>query len=228
MGDDRYFLDPATGERMTIEEAEKHPNPLKSRLWAMRHPILYLPHELSPLLRVLNDRVVSVTCLGTKGPSYRHDFFPNPDFETALMRTEKDAVLRLSASFTLPNIRRRQMGYHWHRVIGTKGCVETHRSDADQMKWLHDLETGQPEEIWWDHDAEKVAPEILATGHDGTDYYPLRKFVDSVLEDKPSEMDVYCAAESAAPAILAAQSAERNGMMLEVPNFRRSPGEIRT
>ena len=33
-------------------------------------------------------------------------------------------------------------------------------------------------------------------------------------------MDVYRAVETAAPAILAAESAEKGGIMLEVPDFR--------
>lgn len=223
MQHDRYFLNPETGERITIEQAAKISNPLKSRFWNMPHPILYLPHELSPLLRVLDDRVVSVLCVGTKAPSRVHEFFPHPDFEVALMRTAKDTILRLSCCFTAPNIRRRLMGYHWHRIIGTKGCVETHRSDADRMKWLHDIESGQPEEIWWDYNPELTSPEILASGHDGTDYHPIRKFVDAILEDTEPEMNVYRAAESAAPAILAAQSAGENGINLGVPDFRPGP-----
>ena len=96
LGKDRFFLDPATGARLSIEDAQRHPNPRKSRFWDMKHPILYLPHELSPLLRVLDDRVVSVSCMGTNpGQSYVYDFLPLPDFETALMHTAKDTILRL-------------------------------------------------------------------------------------------------------------------------------------
>lgn len=228
MGDDRYYLDPETGVRLTLEQAAQHPCPQKSRFWKMLHPILYLPHELSPLLRVLDDRVVSVLCLGTHPPSAVHSFFPRPDFEIALMRTAKDALLRMSACFTAPNILRTKMGmgHHWHRVIGTKGCVETHRSDADKMKWLRDTVSGQPEEVVWEFDASSVSPEALASGHGGADYYPVKNFVDAILSDTDPEMNVYRAAESAAPAILAARSAELEGASLEVPDFR--PGPHRT
>ncbi len=224
MGDDRYYLDPETGRRLTLQEAAAHPCPRKSRFWEMPHPILYLPHELSPLLRVLDDRVVSLHCIGTRPPSRVHEFFPNPDFEVALMRTEKDAILRLSCCFTAPGILRSVMGYHWQRIIGTKGCVETHRADPDKMKWMHDPQSGKPEEVWWDNDPE-TPQEILESGHGGSDMFPIRDFVKAILTGTPPELDVYRAAETAAPAILAAQSAEKDGLQITVPDFR--PGARR-
>jgi len=227
MGKDRYFMDPVTGARMTIEDAWRHPNPRKSRFWDMEHPILYLPHELSPLLRALDDRVAAVSCMGTRaGRSYVHDFFPRPDFETALMHTAKDTILRLSCCFTIHQMRRKVTSRHWYSMMGTRGSVETHRSDHDKMKLLIVGENGneQPEEVWWDYDPAATPAEALASGHEGADYWPIRYFVDAVLKDATPEMDVYRAAESAAPAIVAARSAELDGRRLEVPDFRPRAG----
>jgi gentisate 1,2-dioxygenase len=49
---------------------------------------------------------------------------------------------------------------------------------------------------------------------------PLDARVDAILNDKTPPMDVYRAVESAAPAILAAKSAEMGGVRLDVPDFR--------
>lgn len=223
MHDDRYFLDPDTGGRITIEEAKRHPNPRKSRFWNMEHPILYLPHELSPILRILDDRVKSVSCMGTNpAQSYVHEFFPRPDLETALMHTAADTILRLSCCFTIFSASRKITGRHWYSMMGTKGSVETHRSDHDRMKLLIAGPDGNemPQEIWWDYDPATTAAEVLSSGHGGSDFWPVRYFVDSILNDTAPEMDVYKAAECAAPAIIAAQSAEQDGVRLEIPDFR--------
>jgi predicted dehydrogenase len=227
MTNDRYFMDPITGARLTIEEAKSHPNSRKSRVWNIPHPILYLPHELSPLLRVLDDRVLAVSCMGTNPTqSYAHDFFTRPDLETALMHTAKDTILRLSCGFTIFQARKKITGRHWYSMMGTKGSVETHRSDHDRMKLLIVGERckEQPEEVWWDYDKSSAPAEALASGHEGADYWPIRYFVDAVLNDTTPELDAYKAAETASPAIVAAKSAEKDGVRMEVPDFRPGPG----
>lgn len=223
MHDDRFYLDPDTGARLTVEQAKHHPNPRQSRVWTTPHPILYLPHELSPLLRVLNDRVVTVSCMGTNPrQSYARPFFTRPDLETALMHTAGDTILRLSCCFTIFQARKKITSRHWYNVMGAKGSVETHRSDHDQMKLLltGDKCNEQPEEVWWDYDPATTPAEALASGHEGGDYWPIRYFADAVLNDTTPELDVYKAAETAAPAIIAAQSAEQDGARMLVPDFR--------
>lgn len=224
MGRDRYYQHPVTGARITLEEAAKLDNPIKSRTWNQPHPILYLPHELSPLLRVIDDRVTSVVAMGTNGPSRVHPFFPNPDMEMALMKTEKDILVRLSAGFTAHQPRKEITMYHWYSLMGTKGSVETHRTHHDKMKLvLVEDDKAVAREVWYDFDREHTAPEILNSGHSGLDYFAVRYFADAVLNDQPPAMDVYVAADSAAPAIMAAESAARGGERMAVPDFRPGP-----
>jgi len=226
MGDDRYFQDPKTGERISIERAKKMPDAIKSRLWKMPHPILYLPHELSPLLRVMDDRVTSVVCMGTQPGSFVHDFFPYSDLETALMKTAKGALMRLSVGFTVHQPRKPITMYHWYALMGTQGSVETHRTKDDKMKLVL-VEDGKAvsKEVWYDFEPSQFAEEALRSGHGGLDYWAVRHFANSVLNDVTPMMDVYTAAESAAPAILAAESADHSGKLMDVPDFR--PGSHR-
>jgi predicted dehydrogenase len=224
MGRDRYYQHPDTGARISLEEAAALPNPKKARTWNMSHPILYLPHEISPLLRVIDDRVTSVVCMGTNGPSRVHPFFPHPDIEMALMKTSRDILLRMSAGFTAHQPRKEITMYHWYSVMGSKGSVETHRTDHDKMKLvLVEGDKAVAREVWYDFDRENTADEILASGHGGLDYFAVRYFADAVLHDQPPAMDVYASADSAAPAILAAESAARGGVQLDVPDFRPGP-----
>jgi predicted dehydrogenase len=174
MGPEKFWLDGSTGNPLTWEEAEAHPNAVKSRFWHMPHPILYLPHELSPLLKVLDDRVHRVTCLGTRKQSYYHQGFPVPDLEVATMRTCKDTVLRLAAGFNAPT----PVPNHWFSVMGTKGSVETNRSEDDTPKmWLADGEAKSKTEARWD----TALPDAAArTGHWGLDYFPLADFMEAI------------------------------------------------
>lgn len=227
MGDDRFWLDSETGRRLTVEEARHHPKAIKSRAWNLKHPIHYLPHELSPLLGILDDRVERVTCMSTRRPSYCREWFPNPDLEVALMHTKKDTILRLAAGFTVPTpLRSSGLGYHWYHLMGTRGSVETGRSVTDSMKmWFSDGQMNDMAKVNWEYPAHDTPAEALASGHGGTDYWPMRHFARCILNDEPPEMDVYRAAESAAPAIVAGQSAEQGSACLPVPDFR--PNEDR-
>lgn len=217
MGPEKFWLDGETGRPLTWEEADAHPNAVKSRMWYMPHPILYLPHELSPLLKVLDDRVSRVTCLGTRGESYYYQGFPVPDLEVATMGTCKDTVLRLAAGFNALT----PAPVHWFSVMGTKGSVETNRSEDDTPKiWLANGGAKSKTVANW----ETVLPEAAArTGHWGLDYFPLADFIDAIRRGRSPEMDVYTAADTAGPAILAARSAEEGGRPFDVPDFRPGP-----
>lgn len=222
----RYYHDRDTGEQLSLQQAKNNPRAVKSRSWNMHHPILYLPHELSPILSVLDDRVAKVTCMGTRPQSYHYDWFPSPDFEMASMHTANDTVLRLAAAFTVPTARVASTGCHWYHVMGSKGRVETNRSDNDKMKmWLADGIMRDPAEVDWHYNEYNAPPAALRSGHSGADYYPMATFVESILKDKEMPMDVYKAAESAAPAICAVKSVENGSIPVDVPDFR--PGAKR-
>jgi len=225
MHDTRYWQDSATGRGLTPEQAKTNANAVKTRFWNMPHPILYLPHELSPMLSVLDDRVESVTCMGTRRQSYVHEWFPVPDIEVALMHTAKDTVMRVAAGFTATTVMKDSTcGYHWYHFFGTKGTVETNRANCDKMKlWLADSHMKDPAEMMWEYVPGEVPGAVLASGHGGGDYYPLSTFVDSILNDTVPPMNVYTAADSAAPAIIATHSVEQDSKRLPVPDFRPGP-----
>ena len=219
MGPNRFWLDAETGQRLTWEEAKDNPRAKKSRAWYMPHPILYLPHELSPILKVLDDRVKKVTCMGTRKQSYHYEEFPVSDIEVALMHTAKDTVMRMAAAFNVPTA---PGPLHWHHIMGSKGEVETNRSSKDKPKmWSVESFLGDKIEVDWSYNSYQPAPPgAKGTGHGDLDYYPLADFVRSVREDTTPEMDVYKAVDTAAPAILAGLSADRGSEPLEVPDFR--------
>jgi len=226
MGRNRFYNDGRTGERITIEEAKDNPHAIKSRYWRKAHPIYYLPHELSPLLYVLDDRVKSVVAMSTRRESYCFEGIPFPDIEVALMHTEKDAILRLATSFHVPTLKVEPTGYHWYHIMGTKGRLETRRSQSDTMKmWLPEHHMKDMAAVEWDYLPGQIPQEAVGSGHHDADYFPMANFVKCILDDGPSPLDVYRAAEITAPALIAGESIDEAFKHLEVPEFR--PGACR-
>jgi len=226
MARNRFFVDGQTGERITIEEARDNPHAVKSRYWSKAHPIYYLPHELSPLLNILDDRVTSVVAMSTRRESYYYEGIPFPDIEVALMHTEKDTILRLATAFHVPTLHVQPTGYHWYHIMGTQGRLETNRGKHDGMKmWLPEQHMTDMAVVDWDYSPGRIPPEAFGSGHHNADYFPMANFVKCLREDSPSPMDVYQAAETTAPALLAGASIDQGSKHLELPDFR--PGARR-
>ncbi len=203
-----------------------HTNPDYERAWRyqfFRDPILYLPHELSPLLSVTGGRIEKVSCFGTKrGDSYTEGFDVR-DLECALMQNTNGCVFHLRAGFTAPSTFQKGTYGHWYQIKGTKCSVEWARSelDTDNPK-MYTLKDGWTEPDWPTvppNEAE-LNERFGGVGHGGIDYAPIHYFAEAILNDTTPPMDVFKAVETAAPAIMAANSANRGGIQLTVPDFR--------
>ena len=220
-GTRQFFQDPDSGEFCSVEELAANPGARPTWLHAMP-PIHYLPHELSPMLKVLGDRVVQVTAMSTGEPSYSHPEIGQPDIQVALMKTEKDAILRMATGFTQPVPHR---GHHWYQVMGTAGSVEWKRSGRELPKmWLAGAQMNDVAEVDWRFEREDAPAEARASGHGDADYYVHASFRDAVRGVRPAELDVYGAMDTAAPAILAAESIDGGTVPKRVPDFRPALG----
>jgi predicted dehydrogenase len=218
-GTRHFFKDPQTGQFYGVEDLATHPEAQPTWLNRMP-PIHYLPHELSPMLKVLDDRVVEVVAMSTGSPSYSHPEIEQPDIQVALMKTEKDAILRMAAGFTQPVPHH---GHHWYQVIGTRGRLEWKRSNQDRPKfWLGGLQMHDFAEADWRFERRDAVAEARGSGHGDADYYVHASFRDALLGKKSLEFDVYRAIETAAPAILAADSIAQGTRAMRVPEFRPS------
>ncbi|MBI3974558.1 MAG: Gfo/Idh/MocA family oxidoreductase [Chloroflexi bacterium] len=213
------FQDPQTGRFFAPHEVAAHPEAKPTWPYFMP-PIHYLPHELSPMLYVLNDRVVEVVAMSTRSPSYAHPELAQPDMQVALMKTEKDAILRLAKSSAQPHP---HQNYHWYQVVGTRGRVEWKRAARDLPKlWLADAQMHDLADVDWRYERTDAPPEARGSGHGDADYYVQAAFRDAVLGQRPLVFDVYQAMDTAAPAILAAESIAQGSRLLPVPDFRPS------
>lgn len=222
-GTHQFFQDLQTGRFYPLDELTDNPEAKPTWLHRMP-PIHYLPHELSPMLKVLDDRVVEVTAMSTASPSYKYPEIGQPDIQVALMKTEKDTLLRMATGFTQPVSHPR--GHHWYQLIGTNGCVEWKRTGSGKpLLWLADSQLHDMAEVDWRYERTDAPAEARSSGHGDADYYVHVEFRDAVLGVRPLEFDVYRAIETAAPAILAADSIDQGTRLMQVPEFR--PSETR-
>jgi predicted dehydrogenase len=218
------FQDPHTGELLGPDALATHPDARPT--WAQRMPpIHYLPHELSPMLRVLDDRVTQVVAMSTDQPSWADPEIDQPDMQVALMRTSKGTLLRMAASFAQPHP---DGNWHWYQVTGTGGRVEWSRGVHDRPKmWLAGEQMADLANADWSYARADAPPEARGSGHGDADYYTHVAFRDSVLASRQPEFDVYQAMDTAAPAVVAAESIARGSDLLEVPDFRPHAGRRR-
>lgn len=218
-GTSQYFRHKRTRERVPVEAWKADPENVVPNWNYFQPPIHYLPHELSPMLKVLDDRVVTVTGMSTDKPSAAFPDLDVPDMQVALMKTQKGALLRLAVSHTFPTPHGR--GHHWYQFTGTAGCVEWRRNNRDMPKmWTAGSHMNGLADVDWGFAREDADAAAKGSGHGDADYYVQRAFIDAVLHGTQPELDVYGAVETAAPAILAADSIDNGSVPLEVPDFR--------
>ena len=232
-GGDVLFQD-ADGVYYTPEQAARYPERGPTPTWRHTTPAIgYLPHELSPMLYVIDDRVTRVVGMSTRQQSYRYPTAAKADIQVALMHTAKDVVLRMAVGHTSSAMPRRVgagESAHWHHVKGSHGVLELGRTPGEKPKmWVEDWDMGAPLSVEWSEARHHDPPEVAATGHGGQgdhggrDYYAFAAFADTVLRGEPLEMDVYTGVETAAPAAAAIASIEQGSAPQSVPDFRPGP-----
>jgi hypothetical protein len=189
---------------------------------------VYLPHELSPLLYVIDDRITRVVGMSTRKPSYKYPNIDKADLQAALMHTEKDVIIRMAAGHTTAAMPRQDGGAkssnHWHHVKGSEGILEWGRTRGSKPTlWVDGWQVREPIEVDWSKDRIDAPKAAAQSAHGGMDFYVPAQFADAILYDVVPELDVYKSVETAAPAILAAESIENDNQPMDVPDFRPGP-----
>lgn len=184
--------------------------------WRTFNPaIKYLTHELGPLLYIMDDRCVSVSCM-------EPDVMYNPYFPkkistgAALLKTEKGAVIRILICFGA------YVGYdHNYRLLGTRGSIETDRltcvDTAHSYANLHSIPGTFNKKIEIPISAQKEGE--TNEGHGGCDPRMVKEFIRCIKEDKQPVLDVDFAVKMTLPGILAHESAVHGGSAMEIPEI---------
>ena len=120
------------------------------------------------------------------------------------------------------------MGHHWFHISGTGGVLEWKRTGSGKpLLWLAD---GQMHDLAGDG----LGPRPHRRAGRGPRQRPRRRRLlrprlvpRRCARQTPLEFDVYQAMDTAAPAILAADSIDEGTTLLQVPNFRRGPERMK-
>ncbi|HZO52769.1 MAG TPA: Gfo/Idh/MocA family oxidoreductase [Bryobacteraceae bacterium] len=201
---------------------------------------VYPTHGLGPVSLWMginrNDRYTTLVSMdtGNKGltsyaterwgkdhPAAKPGFFQKGDTTITLLRSanEKMVALRYESASTRPAGR-------CETLNGTKGAY-----DGNAAAELVYLQGKSPNERWepitnyraaYEHPYWKKDGELAAsTGHGGGDYFVLREFYRSVLEDREPPIDIYDAVTWSAVLPLSSQSIRSGNKSIELPDFTR-------
>lgn len=195
-----------------------------------RRGCTYGTHSLGPILQWFDERVVTVSCMGSgvhTVPAHRMD-----DTVTMLCQTESGALI---------NIRLDMQSHRPHNMThyvlqGTKGAYHSARRPGEpDLIWIEgrspgpqtwqDLAEYEPEflpEPW-----RSLGEEATRSGHGGGDYFVVRDFVQSILDDRTPPIDVYRALDFTLPGLISEESIARGGVPLPVPDPRQFCPETR-
>ncbi|HCK08292.1 MAG TPA: hypothetical protein DHW45_00370 [Candidatus Latescibacteria bacterium] len=203
------------GDRLTPTQVKLETRTDAVPIWrADQPPIQYLTHDLGPLLEVLDDRCVSVTCRSAQSKSPEAPL--RSDGQMALFETAKGHIIKI-----LVTLNTRCPNEHRYRLFGTDGSAEWFGYEQFARRLTRDQETRSGwERIPIGYAARE---DDTTTGHGGSDSKIAKAFINAIREGKPSPIDVYRCIEYCLPGILANKSAEQGGKPLDIPDLRPAP-----
>ncbi len=191
-----------------------------------RNGCTYSTHSLGPVLQWFEDRVCTVSCFGS-GHHYEDSEgkqYENEDTISMICKTTRGGLVEIRVDMLSD---RPALG-QYYSLQGTKGCYEATRGlgdqpkiwlaeHSDQIAWqsLSDFEEQYMPEIW-----RNPSMEALQAGHGGGDYLEVREFVDSIINDTKSPIDIYESLDMTVPGLVSEVSINRESIPVEVPDFR--------
>lgn len=191
--------------------------PLDAGHWRTFNPAIhYITHELGPLLYIMDDRCVSVSCLE---PDIRYNPNKNgPENGVAIFKTAKGAVIKIFIGFGA------FVGFdHNFSIYGTRGSLETDRTKPLDQKHTF----ARLEEFDGTVSGKLEIPVTMAfagqsagsEGHGGADTAMMRAFIKCIIDGTEPPINVDLAIRMAIPGLLAHKSAEMGGAPIEIPDI---------
>ncbi|MBR6765691.1 MAG: Gfo/Idh/MocA family oxidoreductase [Clostridia bacterium] len=182
--------------------------------WRYYNPaIKYLTHNLGPLLYIMDDECVSVSCM--QPDELFNPYRPDKN-GVALFKTKKGAVIRILIIFDA------FAGFdHNFMIMGTKGSLETDKvkplNDAHTFARFMDIPDSIDEKI--DIPVTLRFPHEAEGNHGGADLKMMQAFIKCIIEDTPSPIDVDMGIKITLPGIIAAESLKQGGKVLDIPHI---------
>lgn len=196
-----------------------HPDEIKpyepENHWRRYNPaITYLTHNLGPLLYIMDDYPVSVSCMAPSSARY-NPYSKNDENGIAIFKTAKGAVIRIFIGFGM------YVGYdHNFALYGTKGSILTDKTkpleEATSFAKLY--EVPNTFEKYFEIPV-KLSETDDVYGHGGVDAKMIRDFIRCIIDDTDPPIDVEMGIKISLPGIIANESAKRGGELLKIPQI---------
>jgi predicted dehydrogenase len=236
----KWYNEGLFGKIFSAEAEYYHPG--ISNLWftpdlkpTWRHgqpPMHYPTHATSFLISVTGERCTSVSCLGwgDNDPKLKNNAYNNPFWcETALFKTNLETAFRVQI-FRKGAIVGTERG-EWHgdkmsfyskdqNGMGEIVVRASEKTGTDEggFKIQEPLKEAFESPQWWKTD---MLPEPLRhdSGHGGSHTFLTHEFIDSLINNRQPEINIYEAIAYTVPGIVAHQSALKGGECMSIPDF---------
>ncbi len=185
-------------------------------------PMLYPTHSTGFLVGVTGERLVEVSCLGTREepfPRPEENVYRNPfSNELGLFKTNRGNVCRANVCWRIAagGERAQWFGTEMSCYMSSSGGL----SNSMEIVGKGRVPWNVPQ--YWKTDR---LPERMrhASGHGGSAVFICAEFINSIVENREPAIDVYESLAMTAPGIVAHQSAFKSGEQLKVPSFDPAP-----
>ena len=177
--------------------------------------IRYLTHQMGPLLYVMDDKCVSVSCME---PIAKYN--PNkqqPENGIAIFRTAKGAVIRVFICFGAYV----GGGENNYKLYGTRGSIDTGVKNDYTHGYSYAKLADIPGTLYKKMEIPVGYKYIgeQASGHGGADGKMVRDFIRCIIEDTEPVLNVDFGIRMSLPGIIAHESALQGGALMEIPEI---------
>jgi predicted dehydrogenase len=196
-------------------------------------PLLYPTHCTSFLTSVTGERLTHVSGLGwgDDSPYLKNNPYNNPFWNgTAFFKTSKGNPFRVEVNWKgalINTVRAEWRGDKMSFISGAGEGGDEHTivkladrigSDDAGFQYKSNIIETYKQPSWWKTD---MLPEPLRhnSGHDGSHTFITHEFIDSLVNKRRPEIDIYESLAYTAPGIVAHESALRNGEYMSIPDF---------
>lgn len=164
------------------------------------------------------DYIVRCTASGNRATIIPHEGDGFIDMQVGLFQTKNGATIKVCRS----SVATRRPALCTYSVYGTKGTLESGRKwyDNTGMRYIEgEDEEGVAIEI---SSSAKDAPEEAKLGGHGTsEYYLVRDFLSSIMNDTKPPIDIVRALDMSVPGLIAHECAKEGGVWKDIPLFWR-------
>jgi len=223
------------------------------RNYMLRNTENYPTHELGPIARVLNinrgNRMLSLvsvascshgiqeyiedTKLYEEDPTLKNAEFAQGDIVTTIITCAGGETITLRLDTSLPRFYNREFTVRGTKGMYEQGCnvffFDGMNGEVDAPKFYKEYfdNAKQYEKDYLPPEWSALTEEELKKGHGGMDYIMFRRFIDCLINGEAMPIDVYDAAAWMSVSVLAAESIEKGGVPVAIPDFTDGKWTIR-